>query len=135
MKVIFVGSEKASSGVGVIPVFKGGKFYGAAKRYARDSVGQVKAAMKAGHFDGAQGTSASLYAPTGSKLAGLLLKGAGEKADFDAEMPGELSVSARDDVLLVVGAWRERLWWSWARTKVRPQTHSERTQPHAYARA
>ena len=25
-------------------------------------------------------------------------------ADFDAEMPGELSVSARDDVLLVVGA-------------------------------
>ena len=52
MKVIFVGSEKASSGVGVIPVFKGGKFYGVAKRYARDSVGQIKAAMKAGLFNG-----------------------------------------------------------------------------------
>lgn len=105
MKVIFVGSEKAGSGVGVIPVFKGGKFYGAAKRYARDSVGQIKAAMKAGHFHGEKGSSVSLYAPTGSKLAGLLLKGAGEKADFDAEMFGatamrELRVSGEKTLTL-----------------------------------
>ena len=105
MKVIFVGSEKASSGVGIIPVFKGKKFYGTSKRYARDSVGQVKAAMKSAHFDGAKGTSVSLYAPTGSKLAGLLLKGAGEKANFDAEMFGatamqELRVSGEKTLTL-----------------------------------
>lgn len=94
MKVTFVGSEKASSGVAVIPVFKGGKIFGAGKSYLSDSKGQVTAAMKAGHFRGEKGTVVSVYAPTGSKVAGLLLKGAGESAKFNAEMFGAEAMKA-----------------------------------------
>ena len=88
VKIIFVASEKASAGVAGVPIFDGGKLFGAAKSYASDSKGQLAAAMKAGHFCGEKGTSVSVYAPTGSKLAGLLLKGAGERSKFDAEMFG-----------------------------------------------
>ncbi|MDA7881411.1 leucyl aminopeptidase [Akkermansiaceae bacterium] len=94
MKIIFVASEKASSGVGVIPVFDGGKFFGASKSYVGDSKGQLAAAMKAGHFKGGKGTSISVYAPTGSNLAGLLLKGSGERTKFDAEIFAAESMQA-----------------------------------------
>jgi len=88
VKVIFVKSEKAKAGLAIIPVFEGGKYYGAAKSYAADSNGQLKTAMKSGHFDGGKGTSLSVYALNGSALAGVLLRGTGNRKTFDAEMFG-----------------------------------------------
>lgn len=88
VKVSFVKSDKAVSGVAVIPVFEGRKIQGSARGYRDDSKGQVLAAMKAAGFSGEQGQVLPVYAPVGSKVDGLSMSGVGKRSDFDAEMFG-----------------------------------------------
>ena len=88
LKVSFVASDKAASGVAIVPVFQGRKLNGAAKIYRDDSKGQVLAAMKAAGFSGKKGEAFPIYAPTGSEVDGLSLFGVGKRNEFDAELFG-----------------------------------------------
>ncbi|MDC1405704.1 hypothetical protein N8343_08605, partial [Akkermansiaceae bacterium] len=86
MKIVFVASEKASSGIAVVPVFKKNTFFGAGKKYWSDSRGQCADAAKATGFKGEAGNMLPLYLPRGSKVPVLVLQGAGAREDFDAEL-------------------------------------------------
>lgn len=88
VKVTFVASNKASSGVAVVPVFEGRKLHGAAKRYREDSQGRILAAFKAAGFMGSKGEAFPVYAPVGSKVDGISFFGVGKRGDFEAEMFG-----------------------------------------------
>lgn len=88
MKVSFVASNKAASGVAVVPVFEGRKLHGAAKSYREDSKGQVFAAMQAAGFSGEKDEGLPIYAPAGSEVDGLSFFGVGKRSEFDAEMFG-----------------------------------------------
>ncbi|MDB4257685.1 leucyl aminopeptidase [bacterium] len=86
MKIVFVVSEKASSGIAVVPVFKKNTLFGAGKKYWSDSRGQFADAAKAAGFKGEPGSTLPLYLPRGSKVPALFLQGVGAREDFDAEM-------------------------------------------------
>ena len=88
MKIEFVKAAKASSGLGIIPIFKNEKLTGVAAEYHDNSEGQFAKAMKTGHFTGEQGKTLSIYAPNGTKAGGVYLMGEGKRSDFKAEMFG-----------------------------------------------
>ncbi|MDB4716456.1 leucyl aminopeptidase, partial [bacterium] len=86
MKIVFVVSEKASSGIAVAPVFPKNTLFGAAKKYWSDSRGQFAEAAKTTGFKGETGSTLPLYQPKGSKVPALFLHGAGKRGDFNAEL-------------------------------------------------
>jgi len=88
MKVSFIADKPVTSGTAIIPVFKGGKAYGAAKAYLQSLGSHYKNAAKAAGFTGQAGKSFSLYAPQDITASRLIIVGAGDKDKFDAEMFG-----------------------------------------------
>ncbi|MBK1854312.1 leucyl aminopeptidase [Verrucomicrobiaceae bacterium 5K15] len=86
MKITFAASQKATSGVVVVPVFNKNSLHGAGKQYWTDSKGQLAAAAKAASFTGEADSSLPVFLPKGSDVAGLFLEGVGEQDDFNAEL-------------------------------------------------
>jgi len=84
--ITFSNDVAASSGVAIIPVFKGGKVFGQSEAYVKALGVSYKSAAKAANFKAKKGQNFSLYAPEGQKISQLLFIGAGEKSTFDAEM-------------------------------------------------
>ena len=88
MKIVFVANTKATSGIAIVPVFGKKTKQGTAKAYWEDSKGQIAAAAKAASFSGESDTSFPVYAPTGSKAAGVYFIGLGDRKEFNAELFG-----------------------------------------------
>lgn len=94
MKVLFLSSQKASSGVAIVPVFLKQSLVGAASSYDADSLGQLTAAMKAAHFKGNPKDALTIFAPAGSELSGIHLRGGGIREDWNAELFGAEALGA-----------------------------------------
>lgn len=72
----------------MVPVFAKQALAGAAAAYDEDSSGQLTAAMKAAHFQGRSKEALTVFAPAGSTVAGVHLRGGGKRKDFQAELFG-----------------------------------------------
>lgn len=88
MKVLFLPSQKVSSGIAVIPVFLKQSLPASARGYDEDAGGQLAAAVKAGRCKGELMEAVTVFAPQGAKVAGIHLRGAGSRKQFDAELFG-----------------------------------------------
>lgn len=86
VKIVFVTSEKASSGMAVVPVFEKEACFGVARDYLKDGGAQVKATLKGAQLSAHAGSHTTLYSPDQSKLNALTFWSAGEKKHFDAEL-------------------------------------------------
>ncbi len=86
MKVSFVSDNPVKGGTAVIPVFKGGKAFGAAQAYIDGTDGGYAAAAKAAGFTGEAGQAFDIYAPKGASVSRLRFIGCGGRDKFDAEM-------------------------------------------------
>lgn len=88
--VTFSADAAAKSGTAIVPVFKGGKAFGAGADYIEALGEGYTAAAKAAGFKGASGDRFTLFAPqlkgAGTKLSRLVFIGAGDPSKFDAEM-------------------------------------------------
>jgi leucyl aminopeptidase len=82
--VTFASDEMAKSGTSIVPVFKGGKAFGAAEALIKSP--GYKAAAKAAGFKGEKGKHITLYALHGNETGAVKFVGAGKSDDFDAEM-------------------------------------------------
>ena len=84
--VSFFNDAPAKSGTAIVPVFKGGKAYGAGQAYI-EALGTVytKSAKAAG-FKAESGQSFTLYAPDGFNVSRLVFVGCGKGSAFDSEM-------------------------------------------------
>lgn len=82
--VSFTSDTLAKSGTSIVPVFKGGKAFGASKNLL--SLASYKAAAKAAGFKGQPGRSITLYALGANKLGAVCFVGAGKQESFNAEM-------------------------------------------------
>jgi len=82
--VSFTADALAKSGTSIVPVFKGGKAFGAAADMVKSE--GYKAAAKAAGFKGEKGRHFTLYALEGNETGAVKFVGAGKAADFDAEM-------------------------------------------------
>ena len=82
MKIKFVATGLQSTGLAIVPVFEDLICNGAAKSIDVDFTNLAQAA----EFKGKSGQSFSVYAVDGAKAAQILFVGAGQKANFDAEM-------------------------------------------------
>ncbi len=90
--VSFTSDTLAKSGTSVVPVFKGGKLYGAAKGFTQAA--SYKAAVKASGFKGETGQSFTLYAQDGNSKGAVLFVGAGKLEAFDSEMFAAKSIKS-----------------------------------------
>ncbi|MEP4079824.1 leucyl aminopeptidase [Haloferula sp.] len=88
VKIEFVASKRAVSGMAVVPVFEKEACYGVARDYLKDGGPQVKATLKGARLSAHPGTHTSLYSSDPSKLNALTFWSAGEKKRFDAELFG-----------------------------------------------
>lgn len=82
--VTFTADAIAKSGTSIVPVFKGGKAFGAAGDIVKSTV--YKAAAKAAGFKGEKGSNFTLYAQAGNETGAVRFVGAGKPDSFDAEM-------------------------------------------------
>ena len=82
--VSFTSDALAKTGHSIVPVFKGGKAFGAAAKLV--SSAGYKAAAKAANFKGESGTRFTLYATTSNPKGAVVFVGAGKPDSFNAEM-------------------------------------------------
>ena len=82
--VSFTADALAKSGTSIVPIFKGGKAFGAAEDLVKTSA--YKAAAKASGFKGEKGKSFTLYALEGNETGAVKFVGAGKPAEFNAEL-------------------------------------------------
>ncbi len=82
--VSFTTDALAKTGTSIVPIFKGGKAFGAAKGLVTSA--SYKAAAKAAGFKGEKGTHFTLYALKGNETGAVKFVGAGKPDSFNAEM-------------------------------------------------
>jgi len=70
--VSFSADALAKSGTSIVPVFKGGKAFGAAQELTKSE--SYKAAAKAAGFKGEKGSNFTLYAQDGNEMIALVLR-------------------------------------------------------------
>ena len=86
MKVSFVADSPVKGGTAIVPIFKGGKAFGAGQAYIDALNGAYEATAKAAGFTGAAGQAFDIFAPAGSEVDRLRFVGCGAQDKFDAEM-------------------------------------------------
>ncbi|MGB0906983.1 MAG: leucyl aminopeptidase [Maricaulaceae bacterium] len=84
--VSFVADKPVKTGAVIVPVFKGGKAFGAGAEYITAMGKAYKAAAKAAGFKGEAGQRLSIFAPAELEMAQIIFTGAGKPEDFDAEI-------------------------------------------------
>jgi len=82
--ISFSNDTLAKSGTSIVPVFKGGKAFGAAEALVKSE--SYKIAAKAAGFKGEKGRNFTLYAQDGNETGAIRFVGAGKVDSFDAEM-------------------------------------------------
>ena len=82
--ISFTADTLAKSGTSIVPVFKGGKAFGAAQAVVKSAA--YKAAAKAAGFKGEAGSHFTLYALDGNETGAVKFVGAGKPDSFDSEI-------------------------------------------------
>ncbi len=86
VKISFVSDKVAKTDIAVLPVFEGGKTFGAAAEMIKSLGKSYKSAAKSANFEDKAGQSFSIFAPEDLSVDQLHIVGAGKQDDFDAEM-------------------------------------------------